>query len=475
MPQAPNQSPDATGDEARSRRGALEIARDALGVGAAVLTLFLSTAVVVDVYWQKLLPFAGLVLLFALWTTRTRLGIVRRDPGITRSDLEQLDHMATAEMWTVALLFGVGAALYLEGPANELLALFLLPLLPFAFWSSHISGVILTGRSLTLREEIGSPLPAPWLRVALVISLFAIAGTGWAVGAESVGYPGPHELLALFRGGTEAPEPPEPPPPPSRSPGGRAPEPSVLPSIISSPPPPPSPSPTVSPPSSCWLATFEVLHSPKKKLVGRAMWDAWRYHGDDVIGCATSGVAPVHGIFTAVLEGGESDPSWVVSDDIGRAQVVFQQLVPRAEELRGRGVLEHVGPRTGTGYGDYQIFFLEDSRCVLFGRGVYDSAYFRLPPAAVRLASDEGVERGMFPSLMSSETVRGYRRISVKFQAPTGTDETDPRDTLVVDGLGNAWFASEPQVRVPPTATCPDPSGLRYLAKQLLARYLRDH
>ncbi|MDQ3916747.1 MAG: hypothetical protein M3323_15675 [Actinomycetota bacterium] len=98
-----------------------------------------------------------------------------------------------------------------------------------------------------------------------------------------------------------------------------------------------------------------VFKAGVPKDVATALTTAYAVEGAQEIGCPDD--VREHGaIFFAKLTGGESSPSWVVSDRAGRAAVVFDDLVPLAKRLRRNEVFAAVLPRQSMGAGDYQLF-----------------------------------------------------------------------------------------------------------------------
>lgn len=93
----------------------------------------------------------------------------------------------------------------------------------------------------------------------------------------------------------------------------------------------------------------------------------------------------------------------MVSDENGRAAVVFGRVVRVVDPFLGTGAVARVGPRVDIGAGDAQLLELADGACSLVARLTKDDAYVLLPPSVTYVAAHMARNGVPLPERVRSE------------------------------------------------------------------------
>lgn len=305
-----------------------------------------------------------------------------------------------------------------------------------------------------LELRAGSVIVTATVAVALFLS-----GSGWAVAASYVpALPSPIEAVTIgissARGGApeiEAPSAvpvatPTPTPTPTQ-------EPVVVQTVTV------TPSPTPSTTVRCDSPAQSLRSSSRP---GRAMFAAWSEYGANEVGCPHD-LRTIGDLHVADLDGGESAPALVVSDQLGRAAVVFEELVGATLGLLNRGRVAWIERRRAHGLGDYQVFHLRSGSCILATRATFGDAYILVPPVLTRAVVEQATRRGQFPLVVRRQHSRSPEWVDVRFDGNLWTNIHRFRQTEVgVNIRGANEF-----LRVSRERSCPELSGLELLAKRL--------
>lgn len=463
---------------------------------------FGGVALVADVYWEDLLLLVSIattgLILIRIWNTRAaRVAILSELDGalttVEREQYEALKHLNNLRC-NARIQLGVTASLILLSVAARQPD----PIMPRAYLpgllvlscflggleyrSSSIAGSLgVAWGTLTLRrfsKFVPKGLGSVAATIVFVLCLFFFIGVGVRTGAPAWGLPTAGDIRDAITGSGDGEK--ENDSDGNADGGERGSPPSVLPTAIT-----PVPSPTSSvahePPAAdapelvqCERSPRDVISTASDAYVRRQLWKAYSEMGRVEIGCPLrKKVREVNGLFILALEGGESDPTLLISDALGRAEVVFDYLVPRARHLVRKDVLAYVTPRTSYGFGDYQIFVMVDGTCSLSGRDDFSGGYIDLPRSASGLAISVGGDWEAFPALVEAEEANAGARYSVEFRGEAPAD--DELDVIVVDRDGDASLESGVGERWSRDAPCGDILALEELAERVKLRWKRTY
>lgn len=289
----------------------------------------------------------------------------------------------------------------------------------------------------------------------LVLALW-LPMTAWKVAAAHVPIPAPNEFLPLLPDGIEDVAAGARPSPSASTSAGAVDTAESPPTTVST----PSATASISWEVVCRVEPSEIFGQVQNTKVAHAMEKTWLERGANEIGCPYT-VERSGRLYIVELRGGESDPSLVISDALGHAAVVFDNLTSRMDQLMSSRSVVRVSHRFTHGLGDSQIVHLKHSRCLLFTRATYDSPYVTVPPAATAALLSEASSRGEFPLVLDTTTESGTTTVEFRFEG----DRLDNVHKIVVrdDGTG-------PTDRgVPPKAPCRSVSALMDLADGLEA------
>lgn len=185
-----------------------------------------------------------------------------------------------------------------------------------------------------------------------------------------------------------------------------------------------SPSP-VTADEYCGYKPEEVLKAGVPSRVADAPSAAYAPEGAQEIGCPGEGVQRRASLFRAELSGGESNPSWLVSDRKGHAAVIFDHMVPVAKRLWRNEAFARAFPRQSRGAGEYQLFGKADGSCILAIRNTYQHGYVVLPSPVTHTVMHLSFLVGAFPSVEDLDASPGLvarGRVRVSWPTSGGTE-----------------------------------------------------
>ncbi len=472
-PPAAAEPPDAQGAavDALSR---IKVVAELVSFLVFCCTILFAIAIIADNHWAEFIVFAAALVVASALTSLMVPRRLRVTEGCSTQRVlrqqQRLRRLVRLEMALAGVTFLLSFALpRLAGDTNENGVFG--PLLLVMVTSSAVVHffVRVCAKNYGVQPRNGAAQVAAVAgAMVFVASVAFVAGAAWALGGRAWSFPTPTEVAMLN-------DPNARPSPRQRESSRRSNESGGTERterILETPAPPEEAGAGgVEDEAACRLKTrVALLETAPMKLAGRAMWREWVPIGPDVTGCVER-LEERSGRLVATLRGGKSDPSLLVSDRLGRAAIVFEELVWVVDQLLHDKTLRYVGPRVGTGYGNYQTFFLRDGRCMMAGR-VFPNPYVTVPPAATVLVINEAASRRKFPSIVGETGTTRRHKIHVIFQGADGSDE---RDTILVSNNRTAWVKGHPDRAVSANARCSDQTGLQSLADALFQRYLREH